>query len=334
MTLLFTRIQRTFPRVVRRVGVVTPLGVRTESTRSSTSANAYKLSHPQAGPVRSPLRARFAPPPPITAEEAVTNILYNTGSLKTPTVRKHILDCLAQDEPGVLSRVTGIMAARGYNIDTLVASKTEVPGLSRMTIVLKGDRVLMEQAKRQLEDLVPVWAVLDYSETKLIQRELLLAKVSILGPDHAPTQVRAYQHTKEELSHVPAYEPSETTGDVSKINDVAEHPTEPLAQDSLSATDSLLYAHRNLHALRELTSLFQGRVVDVSADSVAIELSAKSERVDAFLKLIRPFGILEAVRSGLMVMPRSQNLSMYETNEDDAVVEERTEVDDSMLPPG
>ncbi|KAJ1966187.1 acetolactate synthase, regulatory subunit [Dispira parvispora] len=332
MSLLFTRIHQTaLPRVVGRLRVVTPMGIRTESTRSSTSANAYKLSHPQAGPVRSPLRARFAPPPPITAEEAVTNILYNTGSLKTPTVRKHILDCLAQDEPGVLSRVTGIMAARGYNIDTLVASKTEVPGLSRMTIVLKGDRVLMEQAKRQLEDLVPVWAVLDYSETKLIQRELLLAKVSILGPDHAPNQVRAYQHTKEELSHVPAYEPSETTGDAAKFGD-AEHQT--LAQNSESATDSLLYSHRNLHALRELTSLFQGRIVDVSADSVAIELSAKSERVDAFLKLIRPFGILEAVRSGLMVMPRSQNLSLYETSEEDAVAEERTVVDDSMLPPG
>ena len=89
-----------------------------------------------------------------------------------------------QNEPGVLSRVSGILAARGFNIDSLVVCSTEVADLSRMTIVLQGQDGVVEQARRQLEDLVPVWAVLDYTTAPLVQRELLLAKISILGPEY------------------------------------------------------------------------------------------------------------------------------------------------------
>ena len=89
-----------------------------------------------------------------------------------------------QNEPGVLSRISGILAARGFNIDSLVVCNTEVDDLSRMNIVLRGQDGVVEQARRQLEDLVPVWVVLDYSHSKIVERELLLAKVSILGPEH------------------------------------------------------------------------------------------------------------------------------------------------------
>ena len=65
-----------------------------------------------------------------------------------------------------------------------VVCNTEVRDLSRMTIVLQGQDGVIEQARRQLEDLVPVWVVLDYTQTKIVERELLLAKVSILGPEH------------------------------------------------------------------------------------------------------------------------------------------------------
>lgn len=89
-----------------------------------------------------------------------------------------------QNEPGVLSRISGILAARGFNIDSLVVCNTEVEDLSRMNIVLRGQDAVVEQARRQLEDLVPVWVVLDYTDSKIVERELLLAKVSILGPEH------------------------------------------------------------------------------------------------------------------------------------------------------
>ena len=67
---------------------------------------------------------------------------------------RHVLNCLVQNEPGVLSRVSGILAARGFNIDSLVVCSTEIRDLSRMCIVLSGQDGVVEQARRQLEDLV------------------------------------------------------------------------------------------------------------------------------------------------------------------------------------
>ena len=67
---------------------------------------------------------------------------------------RHILNCLVQNEPGVLSRISGILAGRGFNIDSLVVCRTEIRDLSRMCIVLSGQDAVVEQARRQLEDLV------------------------------------------------------------------------------------------------------------------------------------------------------------------------------------
>ena len=64
------------------------------------------------------------------------------------------MNCLVQNEPGVLSRVSGVLAARGFNIESLVVANTEVEDLSRMTIIFNGRNVQIEQARRQLEDLV------------------------------------------------------------------------------------------------------------------------------------------------------------------------------------
>lgn len=64
------------------------------------------------------------------------------------------MNCLVQNEPGVLSRVAGILAGRGFNIDSLVVCRTEIRDLSRMCIVLRGQDGVIEQARRQLEDLV------------------------------------------------------------------------------------------------------------------------------------------------------------------------------------
>ena len=69
-----------------------------------------------------------------------------------------------------------------------------------MNIVLRGQDGVVEQARRQLEDLVPVWVVLDYSATKIVERELLLAKVSILGPEHFHELLA---HHREDLQEEP-----------------------------------------------------------------------------------------------------------------------------------
>ena len=159
--------------------LVRQTAVFTRQSSSSTSALAYKALHRRI----SPLPINEAPSN-WSAPAAVSSILYETPLPSQAPPKRHVLNCLVQNEPGVLSRVSGILAARGFNIDSLVVCKTEVDDLSRMTIVLQGQDGVVEQARRQLEDLVPVWAVLDYTESPLVQRELLLAKVSILGPEY------------------------------------------------------------------------------------------------------------------------------------------------------
>ncbi|ORX88728.1 acetolactate synthase [Basidiobolus meristosporus CBS 931.73] len=104
-----------------------------------------------------------------TAQQSPTSSTTLLHPPSDPPTR-HTLNCLVQNEPGVLSRVSGILAARNFNIDSLVVAKTERQNQN------------IEQAKKQLEDLVPVWAVLDYSNTRIVERELLLVKVSIFGP--------------------------------------------------------------------------------------------------------------------------------------------------------
>lgn len=123
---------------------------RYKSTKSSISAFTFKLTHPLKKPPPLP---KIEPATP-SAEEAVTNILYNTPPPSHAPLERHILNCLVQNEPGVLSRVSGILAGRGFNIDSLVVARTEVSDLSRMTIVLKGQPDVIAQARRQLADLV------------------------------------------------------------------------------------------------------------------------------------------------------------------------------------
>ncbi|KAJ2195346.1 acetolactate synthase, regulatory subunit, partial [Coemansia sp. RSA 530] len=103
----------------------------------------------------------------ISTADAVSNIIYKTPTAQKTSSHIHVLNCFMQDEPGILTRATGIMAARGYNIDSVVVSRTEIPGLSRMTITVNGEQAVVQQARKQLEDLPQVWAVVDLSDSKV-----------------------------------------------------------------------------------------------------------------------------------------------------------------------
>jgi acetolactate synthase-1/3 small subunit len=88
---------------------------------------------------------------PPTPQEAVNNILYEASETRKSPVSRHLLSCLVLNEPGVLSRISNVLAGRNFNIDSLVVAKTEAPDLSRMTIALNGPANTIEQARRQLE---------------------------------------------------------------------------------------------------------------------------------------------------------------------------------------
>jgi acetolactate synthase-1/3 small subunit len=285
---------------------------------SSTSALNYKAIRRR----QAPLPTSDAPPS-WSAQAAVSNILYETPTPSMAPPKRHILNCLVQNEPGVLSRVSGILAARGFNIDSLVVCNTEVDDLSRMTIVLTGQDGVVEQARRQLEDLVPVWAVLDYTNSALVQRELLLAKVNILGPEYFEELLAHHREiTTADAEAEEGYEYGDRT-----LEEVAEdfHP------GKLVASQALRHKHEHLKNITYFAHQFGGKVLDISTNSCIVEVSAKPVRIDSFMKLITPFGILESTRTGLMALPRSP---LYGPDEETVVKDADEVVDISQLPPG
>lgn len=90
---------------------------------------------------------------------------------------RHVLSAIVQNVPGVLAHISGMLASRGYNIDSLAVGETEDPNLSRMTFVIVGDDRVLEQVRKQLEKIVTVVRVEDVSSRKHVERDLMLIKV-------------------------------------------------------------------------------------------------------------------------------------------------------------
>ncbi|HEX7021564.1 MAG TPA: acetolactate synthase small subunit [Trueperaceae bacterium] len=97
---------------------------------------------------------------------------------------KHVLSVTVRDQPGVLVRIAGLFARRGFNIESLSVAQTEKPGISRTTFVIAGeDDGTVEQVQKQLHKLVDVLKVIDHSEAAFVDRELMLIKVSVQSPE-------------------------------------------------------------------------------------------------------------------------------------------------------
>lgn len=171
--------------------------------------------------------------------------------------------------------------------------------------------------------------MLDYTSTSIIERELLLAKISILGPEYAqeqllgPTHSDSFDHAVMEQNPRDAVQPLTSTegeqtstqntdkaareqamarsfeaaGGPTKASDPS--PLYPNRQPGMTASEALIAKNLHLSAIKTLSEGFGGRVVDVAENSCIVEMTAKSSRVEAFLSLIKPFGILEAARSGM-----------------------------------
>ncbi len=156
---------------------------------------------------------------------------------------RHVLSALVQNVPGVLAHISGMLASRGYNIDSLAVGETEDANLSRMTFVVVGDDRILEQVRKQLEKIVTVVRVDDISSQEHVERDLMLLKVQ-----------------------------SPPGGKRSEI--------------------------------RELVDIFRGRIVDVGADEIMIEISGRESKIEAFIERMRPYGITELVRTGRIAMVR------------------------------
>ncbi|MBI2844561.1 MAG: acetolactate synthase small subunit [Armatimonadetes bacterium] len=91
---------------------------------------------------------------------------------------QHTITALVENKPGVLARVSGLFARRGFNIESLAVSITDDPTVSRMTIVVGGDATVLEQITKQLNKLIDVIKVIDYTDMAVVERELAMIKVN------------------------------------------------------------------------------------------------------------------------------------------------------------
>src|SRR5919109_3441793 len=156
----------------------------------------------------------------------------------------HILSVLVENKPGVLTRIAGLFARRGFNIATLAVGPTENPTVSRMTITLDGAAHPIDQVTKQLHKLVNVIKIRDLEPEETIEREMALFKVSSDG---------------------------QTRGEI-----------------------------------MQLTDIFRGRIVDVSNRTATIEVTGIHDKIEAFEQMIRPFGLIEMVRTGEIAIARGR----------------------------
>ena len=155
---------------------------------------------------------------------------------------RNVISIWVQNVPGVLSHVAGLLASRGYNVDSLTVGETDDERFSRMTIVVNADHDVMKQIELQLQKLVTVVKTTNLAEGPRVERELALISV---------------------------------------------------------ATD---FANRS--GVFELTEVFRGSVVDVAERSVLLEITGSGDKVDAFIRALKPYKILSVTRSGCIAAPR------------------------------
>lgn len=171
---------------------------------------------------------------------------------------KHVLSAVVVNQPGVLAHISGMLASRAFNIESLAVGETENAEFSRITFVVSGDDRVLDQVRKQLEKIVTIVRVIDFSGREFVERDLMLIKIAAIGSSR---------------------------GEV-----------------------------------RELVDVFRGRIVDVSPGHVMIEISGQEKKLEAFIDLVRPFGILELVRTGRIALLRS--------NEENVDISERAAHED------
>ncbi len=106
-------------------------------------------------------------------------------------IKKHVIESIVEDQPGVLQKIAGLFARRGFNIETITVGKTMQSGLSKMIIVVEGDDSVLEKVEKQMNKLIDTVKVISIPEKERIARELCLVKVN-LSRKNAKEEVMNY----------------------------------------------------------------------------------------------------------------------------------------------
>ena len=180
---------------------------------------------------------------PGTREVLDLQDLEASGGIHTG--RRHVLSILVENKPGVLARVAGLFARRGFNIETLAVGPTDDPTISRITLTVDGALHPIDQVTKQLHKLVNVLKIRDLEPEETVARELALFKVTADGDSRAQVM--------------------------------------------------------------QFTDIFRGKVIDVSKRSVTVEITGTDDKIEAFERMIRPFGLIEMVRTGEIAVARGRS---------------------------
>jgi acetolactate synthase-1/3 small subunit len=157
---------------------------------------------------------------------------------------KRIISVLVENKFGVLARVSELFSSRGFNIASLSVGETLDSRLSRITMVVDGDEYIFEEIKKQLNKLINVIKVQDYTNVEHVEREMLLIKVSL--------------------------------------------------------------SRRTRAELIEIVDIFRAKIIDVGKNSMVVEITGKDNKIQAFIDLVKPFGIVEIVRTGKIAIARKK----------------------------
>ena len=131
--------------------------------------------------------------------------------------KKHTLSLLVENETGVLARISGLFSGRGFNIESLCVAETNEDNVSRITLVTTGDMNILEQIKKQLNKLISVIKVLDFTNTPFVQRELALIKIKA-KPENRAEILRMVDIFRSSIVDVSSeYYIVEVTGNEEKI---------------------------------------------------------------------------------------------------------------------
>jgi acetolactate synthase-1/3 small subunit len=160
------------------------------------------------------------------------------------TEEKYTISILVDNKPGVLSRIAGLFSGRGYNIESLCVAETSEAQLSRVTMVTRGSRPVIEQIKKQLNKLINVVKVIDLTGTQYVERELALIKVNA-KPEYRAEILRIVDIFRCKVVDVgPEHYTVEVTGDEEKLNAILGL-LKPLGIKEVARTGNIALSREN-----------------------------------------------------------------------------------------
>jgi acetolactate synthase-1/3 small subunit len=166
---------------------------------------------------------------------------------------KHTISVLVENHFGAFDRIATMFSGKGFNLTSISIGETEIPDISRMTVVTEGDNQILDQIIKQLDRLIDTIKVVDLTSVYHVQRELALIKVSL--------------------------------------------------------------QKGSMEQIKNINDIFRGNIVDITNNSMTIEITGPPDKIDATINVLMPFGIMELARSGIVALTRGEQVKKNNNKE-------------------